>query len=420
MTSSSQQYFEKITNTSEYAKFFTMPSNPMLGKNHPLNTFRTPFAPDRRKVSWYFKTVKCCQNKTPNLEFRIGLTLNKELDFDALLTSRLVFSKPPPTITQQHQQNKKKIVELDKTKYVNFENGLIQNYINSTLIHEPAILSKSRPAVIEEFTPQTAKIQNSVGQWRTDFNFDCGDIPWFYSLNCNRFFPMFNLKDGSCLLHKFTCFMSSPKPLSTYCCEANKLLKEIVPYGSIIETEVCGEVGEEVMCCNSIDYFDLVLTVAFLSEMEKEYVEKEMYKPAFLPAKVVNSCVISEILNRSVILKSGVEYSSLPKTAIYAFMWRRCSSPQQSNISIDINGHKLFENIPSNFFEKNEDGWMIWSSMLDKYAPYPPPMLTSPHSNNTIKITYGDNSCDIEFIYIAYNLFSFSSGILWNNDEHYL
>lgn len=43
------------TRVTETTAAFTEPSRPGFGPNHPANVFRSPLAPDRRKIAWYLR-----------------------------------------------------------------------------------------------------------------------------------------------------------------------------------------------------------------------------------------------------------------------------------------------------------------------------------------------------------------------------
>ena len=56
-TNDSNEFFTSLAAYSDTIGAFLEGGNPNYGPHHPINTFRSPFVPDRKKISWYFKTV---------------------------------------------------------------------------------------------------------------------------------------------------------------------------------------------------------------------------------------------------------------------------------------------------------------------------------------------------------------------------
>jgi hypothetical protein len=170
-TDESAIYFMSLAGISDLTAAFSMPGNPGLGPYHPLNTFRSPFIPDRRKISWYFKTVvKIVGIKTGN---RVDFVVNREsmgAAPDLILDADFVI-KPV---------------------------GSIVSMIRASVECETV-------SILQNFTPESAEVERAVSPFTTNDAPEsfCGfepfkiSLPWFFTMDYNRHFPAVRLEKNS-------------------------------------------------------------------------------------------------------------------------------------------------------------------------------------------------------------------------------
>ena len=347
-------YFSKLHKSSETANAFFGKGDPTLSTSHPVNTFKSPFAQERTKSSWYFKSaikVPAVRVDDNRLEFKITGPNNP----DALLESKLIIRgvKGKEVLT--------KSVDVDAS--LDWNTTTIQRFDSS----ESSEIERSlRPGKTNEPDRETVITH-----------------PWCYTASYNRYFPLWRLdKNGkSAVSHSYRFFSNEKRK---FCCMFREKLEEN------FEVSVTSGTGE--ICCNAYTFFELWVTVAWMNDGEKESVlrEAEMAESA-VSKKILSPIVTSSLCVSQISPPSKTEtmfYESpvnpghhricqqaslnVPGCFIYAFVWK---GGHGREYSISSGEQSIFDTVPDEFFGKpSDDGTRIWKVSTDSETQiWPPP-----------------------------------------------
>jgi hypothetical protein len=405
-TGSDSDYFTSLAASSETVSVFSLPSNPRLGRGHPLNTFRTPFAPDRRKSSWYFHTnenIEPTVSSSSSLDFHISRTFGETSGDlrtpDALLHTSLVIVRP------KKEAGSRKTITLEED-VLTFDQPLSTVIHQAKIVWSPPVGEKTASAQeIQCFpSPETVHLERiaqyePTGEATAHFSASATALktrnvvsyPWFYTSVYNRFFPLHLLKNGSSLVHTF-----SPHPdfskTGGCTCDAYRILEQVAKIS-------CKNNLTEgtTRCCNAHDYFKMIASVAYFTPAEREATEEGYYKTVGLPSVITDSHFVSKISGnvKGAPATGNVARVELcfPNEHIYAFGWKLLGEPHKEEVSYTLStisaqdGKRkyLFRNAPESWLTTAHAGWhlpiaalqqaewIVWTTTVGSPAPWPPP-----------------------------------------------
>lgn len=175
-------FFAQLAHDSGTLATFHQPGKLELGPYHPENTFRTPFALDRTKTSWYFRSPFKVEGAAATTDMADRITLTYVLNSDSIQNASAI---------------------LDTKLYIS-DSHIQERFISARveLVHADGRVQLLQSIPSRDHLDLARRI---LGSHQTPpSSTDVLSIPWFYTLSENRFFSgAWLAKSGAALRHVF-------------------------------------------------------------------------------------------------------------------------------------------------------------------------------------------------------------------------